>query len=73
MNSLRILILILAASIVASATFPGRNGRIAFVQDNNIYTINPDGTDLRQLTTYGESSGVASWPSCDCFQCVSGS
>ena len=63
MRTLRILILILALPIVASATFPGRNGRIAFVQDNNIYTINPDGTDLRQLTTYDGSSGVASWPS----------
>ena len=63
MRTLRILILILALSIVASATFPGRNGRIAFVQDNNIYTINPDGTDMRQLTTFDGSTGVANWPS----------
>jgi len=63
MRTLRILILILAVSIAASATFPGRNGRIAFVQDNNIYTINPDGSDLRQLTTFDGTDGVASWPS----------
>ena len=63
MRTLRILILILALPIVASATFPGRNGRIAFVQDNNIYTINPDGTDMRQLTTFDGSTGVANWPS----------
>jgi Tol biopolymer transport system component len=38
----------------ASATFPGGNGRIAFQAvvggQRDIYSVNPDGTDLRRLT-----------------------
>ena len=36
----------------ATATYPGPNGRIAFDDFNTgqLYTINPDGTALRQLT-----------------------
>lgn len=36
----------------ASATFPGRDGRIAFVDflTGQIYAVNPDGTGLAQLT-----------------------
>jgi TolB protein len=45
---------ILAASLPAWATYPGKNGRIAFVGNFSgswqIYTINPDGTDLFQVT-----------------------
>ena len=37
----------------ASATFPGKNGRIAFVQDGEIFTMNPDGSDIKQLTHLG--------------------
>jgi Tol biopolymer transport system component len=52
----------LAASVIlflqatpASATFPGPDGRIAFGSDRygdtqNIFTMNPDGSDVRQLT-----------------------
>jgi hypothetical protein len=46
---------VLAAARPASAAFPGPNGRIAF--DNgrsggtqNIFTVRPDGSDVRQLT-----------------------
>ena len=46
-----------ADSQTASATFPGRNGRIAFRRFLNeeqtwgaVFTINPDGTDERQIT-----------------------
>ena len=41
----------------ASAAFPGQNGRIAFARadatfsSTSIWTMNPDGTDQRQLTT----------------------
>jgi Tol biopolymer transport system component len=50
------------------ATFPGRNGRIAFVQQfpglngsgGDIYTVNPDGSDLKQLTSLG-SSGTGAY------------
>jgi Tol biopolymer transport system component len=44
--------LVLPAS--AHAAFPGHNGKIAFSSnadgDDEIYTINPDGTGLAQLT-----------------------
>ncbi len=35
----------------------GGNGRIAFVRGGNIYSINPAGTGLRQLTRSGHASG----------------
>jgi Tol biopolymer transport system component len=43
----------------ASATNPGPNGKIAFVKSNDIYSVNPDGSGLTQLTktsTLDESS-----------------
>src|SRR5215831_19129002 len=45
----------------AHATFPGNNGRIAFIFGPDIYTMNPDGSDVKQLTNVGES--VAFWES----------
>jgi Tol biopolymer transport system component len=51
------LIWALGAALPASATFKGKNGRLAFRQYFNdahtygaIFTINPDGTGLRQVT-----------------------
>jgi Tol biopolymer transport system component len=49
---------VLVASEKAEATFPGKNGRIAYASydapfpkgDPEIYTINPDGSGKRQLT-----------------------
>src|SRR5215831_12470646 len=45
-------VLLIASS--AWATYPGKNGRIAFVATFSgtlqLYTINSDGTDLQQLT-----------------------
>jgi hypothetical protein len=48
-------VVVLALSEKAEATFPGKNGRIAYTdwddgKDYEIYTINPDGSDKRQLT-----------------------
>jgi Tol biopolymer transport system component len=41
----------------ADAAFPGKNGRILFVSDRSgasqIYTMNPDGSDVRNLTSSG--------------------
>lgn len=34
----------------ASATYLGQNGRIAFIQNGDIYMVNPDGTDVANLT-----------------------
>lgn len=60
-----ILLLVLFALTVvpASATFPGKNGRIAFVQDVDLFTMNPDGSDVRQLTalTDGNSAFWENW------------
>ena len=51
-------VVVLALSEKAEATFPGKNGRIAYAGWNRgeglkgfeIYTINPDGSGKRQLT-----------------------
>jgi Tol biopolymer transport system component len=39
----------------AQASAPGRNGKIAFVRANQIYTIQPNGMAERQLTTAGKN------------------
>jgi TolB protein len=50
------LILLGAALFVtpAHATFPGKNGRIAFILGPDVYTMNPDGSGVKQLTNLGE-------------------
>ena len=57
-----LLIGLLATVLPARASFPGKNGRIAFVLGPDIYTMNPDGSDVRQLTNLGPDS-AASWES----------
>jgi Tol biopolymer transport system component len=42
--------LLVAAAFPVQATFPGKNGRIAFLLGPDIYTMKPDGSDIRQLT-----------------------
>jgi TolB protein len=71
-------LLIVAATIVVvlivarpgGATFPGKNGRIAFIKAvdsiNNpvvgdIYTVKPDGSDLKQVTSFGSNVIGAGW------------
>jgi len=41
----------------AHATFPGKNGRIAFILGPDVYTMNPDGSGLKQLTNLGPEAG----------------
>jgi hypothetical protein len=41
---------LVALSEKAEATFPGKNGRIAYVGGGVIYTINPDGSAKRRVT-----------------------
>jgi Tol biopolymer transport system component len=45
--------LLIAGTLPASATFPGKNGRIAFIAGPDVYTMNPDGSDVKQLTNLG--------------------
>ena len=55
----------------AAATFPGLNGKIAFISnrvtpgnpegDREIYTMNPDGTNLKQLTKNAADDEDAAW------------
>lgn len=50
--------LVLAFVPRASATFPGTNGRIAFVMGPNVFTMNDDGSDVKQLTSFGSTDST---------------
>jgi Tol biopolymer transport system component len=54
----------LGVSATASATFPGENGRIAFTEAGNIFTMNSDGSDVRQVTSIGAGFMV---PCCEAW------
>jgi Tol biopolymer transport system component len=45
---------LLLTAMPAHATYPGKNGRITFISNLSgtyqLYTINPDGSDMRQIT-----------------------
>lgn len=41
----------------ASAAFPGGDGKIAYVLNAQIYTVNPDGSAKRRLTVDGSNAG----------------
>jgi TolB protein len=52
----------------AFATFPGESGLIAFSSDrygqtHNMFTMRPDGSDVRQLTFLTAAQGAAFWAS----------
>jgi WD40-like Beta Propeller Repeat len=62
------LIALLAALVLpssAQAAFPGHNGKIAFASnadgDDEIYTVNPDGSGLTQLTHNSERDWKPNW------------
>jgi hypothetical protein len=51
-----VLIMVVVEAPPVEATFPGKNGRIAFVRgtgplDTHIYKINPDGSGLEKIST----------------------
>lgn len=62
---LLVMVVVVALAMPASATFPGKNGRIAFVggdlgpNGGDIFTMNPDGSDVKQLTTFAVKGGAA--------------
>jgi Tol biopolymer transport system component len=51
----------------AAATYPGANGRIVFASGSNLWTIRPDGSDLRLLTTVSSPLGLTSFVSFPSF------
>ena len=36
----------------AHAVFPGQNGKIAYNNGGDVWTVDPDGTDATQITTH---------------------
>jgi Tol biopolymer transport system component len=51
----------LVAAPAALASFPGGNGKIAFVRDGDIWTVNPDGTGERRLTSGPHVDSAPDW------------
>ncbi len=62
-RSLIVLAAIVLAAASAFATYPGKNGRIAFTADFSgtwqLYSIKPDGTDLFQITNLPPTGNLA--------------
>jgi Tol biopolymer transport system component len=73
-NSTMLAAFVLLFSVAtAHGTYAGKNGRIAFVSNLSgtyqLYTINPDGSDMRQITNLPlvvDSRLLARWTA-DCF------
>jgi hypothetical protein len=66
MRRLAILVVVLGLGVPAGsahAAFPGSNGKIAFQRTADIYTVNPDGSGLTNLTgfDFNASDGGARW------------
>ena len=55
------LVLVLVASGAAQASFPGGRGRIAYEHDKQIFTAEPNGEDVRQLTSEGMRNMSPAW------------
>ena len=63
--SIILVLSIFSSSVPAWATFPGSNGKIAFVSDRDgdedIYTMNPDGSNVVQLTSNTDRDWAPAW------------
>jgi Tol biopolymer transport system component len=58
------LVAVLSSALLATpagATYPGANGKIAFVRDGNIWSMDPDGTHKRQLTFRSGDESSPRW------------
>jgi Tol biopolymer transport system component len=49
------------AAAPAQATFPGANGKIVFSKGGDLWTINPDGTGLAQVTSGARTDSTPKW------------
>lgn len=49
------------AAAPANATFPGENGKIVFSKGGDLWTINPDGSELTQLTSGDRNDWRPKW------------
>src|SRR3954452_20867857 len=60
-----VLIVVAAVSLVlptgAHAAYPGSNGKLAFVRDSQIWTMNADGSGAAQLTTGSTTAAPPQW------------
>src|SRR5215213_6475140 len=52
---------VMAAAPAAHATFPGTNGKIAFVRAGDIWTMDPDGSNQVNLTNDAGVQGSPAW------------
>jgi len=59
--ALGLLALLLVKANPAEGALPGDNGRIVFVSSGEIYTMMPDGTDIKQLTSNAAADGQPAW------------
>jgi len=55
------MVLLTLAATPALATFPGRNGEIAFVRSGDIWAIEADGTGLHQITSDPGAESSPAW------------
>src|SRR5215212_4386011 len=55
------LALSLGVPAVAHATFPGDNGKIAYANGGDIWTMNPDGTGQVNVTSDAATQGSPAW------------
>src|SRR5215216_3614940 len=55
---LLMLMLVMVEARPAGATFPGKNGKIAFSISYDIYTINPDGTGLTPIADNPQNTEI---------------